>query len=269
MKRREFLKLGAVLTAVSFGGVAYAKESSAIEVNTRSLPVPGLSEDIKIVSISDIHAPSYFRHTRYQDLVNTVNDQDPDVFILAGDIIDETGGEEIASRFSLFKAKVAKLAILGNWEYKAFLDLKRLRNEYQKAGVDLLVNDKIAVRGLVILGLDDFLHGSPDFRLVSDEGSTIPSLVMSHCPESFDYLSSDIKNPFVFISGHTHGGQIAPLGVVLHTPPGCGPYEKGWYFRGKHCMYVMRGVGTSGIPVRIGSRPEVFVLNLQGAKSIA
>jgi predicted MPP superfamily phosphohydrolase len=266
MRRRDFLKLFGVLAGASVGGVAYAKQSNIVAITKRDLFVPSITSDLKIVAISDLHAPSYFQYNDYQDLANIINGQDPDILILAGDMIEEAGAEELATEFSLLKAKITKLAILGNWEYYALLDLERLRKEYEKAGVTLLVNERIELKGLIVAGLDDFLHGSPDYRLLNEE-STNPLLVISHCPESFDFMPLVHKSPLIIISGHTHGGQIAPFGVVLVKPDGCGPYEKGWYWRGKQGMYVMRGVGTTGIPVRIGSRPEVLVLNLWGTES--
>jgi len=261
MRRRDFLKLAAVAVGTSLGGVAYAKQSSMIEITSKGLSIPNLSNGLRIVAISDLHAPSYFQHNEYQELVNIINDQDPDILILGGDVIDEAGKERLVSLFSSIHSKLAKLAVLGNWEYSAFLDSKRLRAEYEKAGTTLLVNERVTLGGIDIVGLDDFLHGSPNYGLLKGKVSSKPLLVTSHCPESFDFMPFSPKAPLMVISGHTHGGQIAPLGVVLHMPAGCSAYLKGWYYEGKHCMYVMRGVGTSGIPVGIGSRPEVLVLN--------
>jgi predicted MPP superfamily phosphohydrolase len=64
------------------------------------------------------------------------------------------------------------------------------------------------------------------------------------------------------ISGHTHGGQIAPFGHALYTPAGSGRYVKGWYRKGNNSMYVMRGIGTAHFPIRLGASPELLVLDL-------
>jgi hypothetical protein len=266
MKRRDFLKLVAVAAGASVGGVAYAKQFSVTEITTENFFISNLLDPLRIVAISDFHAPSYFRNNNCQDLINMINNQDPEIFLFGGDMIDQVGKEELVSIFGLIKGKIAKLAVLGNWEYEARLDLKRLRNEYEKIGVILLVNEKIVLRGLTFVGLDDFLYGSPDYRLLNDK-TVDPMLIMSHCPESFDFMPLVRKNRWIVISGHTHGGQIAPFGAVLHKPAGCGSYVKGWYHNGNHSMYVMRGIGTSGIPLRIGSPPEILVMNLQGARN--
>jgi predicted MPP superfamily phosphohydrolase len=65
------------------------------------------------------------------------------------------------------------------------------------------------------------------------------------------------------LSGHTHGGQIAPFGITLVTPRGSGSYVKGWYHQEGHSMYVMRGIGTTGVPLRIGATPELLVLDIE------
>ncbi len=254
-----------VAIGTSIGGAAYATKSSTLEITREDFFIPELLNPLRIVAISDLHAPAYFRHNDYEDLATKINSLNPDVLLFAGDMIEEAGAEELVEKFSLLKAKIAKLAILGNWEYTGELDLERLREEYEKAGVTLLVNERIELKRLSVVGLDDFLHGSPNYYLVGDGNVKDPMLVLSHCPESFDFMPVVKKNPLLVISGHTHGGQIAPLGVVLYKPAGCGPYEKGWYHKGNRSMYVMRGVGASGIPLRIGSPPEILVLDLHNS----
>ena len=78
-------------------------------------------------------------------------------------------------------------------------------------------------------------------------------------------MSSLALAPMLVLAGHTHGGQIAPFGRAFYTPPGSGSYLRGWYRNGKYAMYVMRGVGTTVIPMRIGARPELLVLDLYPA----
>jgi predicted MPP superfamily phosphohydrolase len=59
------------------------------------------------------------------------------------------------------------------------------------------------------------------------------------------------------LSGHTHGGQIAPFGVALKLPHGSGGYVAGWYRGDGVPLYVSRGIGTSLVPIRIGATPEL------------
>jgi len=247
--------------ATLIGSGTYAYESNRVEISRERLVVRDLYQKLRVVAISDIHAPSFARWN--PDLVTLINNECPDILILAGDTIDREGNENLVEVFGAVKATMAKLATLGNWEYSGRLNLGRLRRGYETAGISLLINTTLEVSGLKIVGLDDFLHGFPDYRIFKNfmpgSGSI---LVISHCPKSFDLLAPLMQSRLIVLSGHTHGGQIAPFGIVTYTPAGSGPYVQGWYHANDNSMYVMRGVGVSGIPLRVGARPELLVLDI-------
>jgi predicted MPP superfamily phosphohydrolase len=248
-----------------FGGLAYAYRSSNLEISHDLFAISKIKRRLRIVAVSDIHAPCFY--TSNLDLIGIINGLTPDIFILAGDTIDKRGNEGLVGRFKAVKARLAKIAALGNWEHGGKVDLVKLKTEYKNAGISLLINEYFEVQGLMLVGLDDYLAGSPDYRILSHCSSNgCPILVISHCPESFDLLASFSNSSAVVLSGHTHGGQIAPFGIVLSTPPGSGPYVHGWYQKHAHSMYVMRGVGTTpGLPIRIGAKPEILVLDIVGS----
>jgi predicted MPP superfamily phosphohydrolase len=262
MNRRSFLKrilftAGATLAS----GSAYALHSVDLDISRQRVPVKGIKQRVRIVALSDLHAPCYYLST--SDLTGAINAEKPDVLILAGDMFGVPDFEEMITGFKKAKAKYAKLAVLGNWEYQLNLSFEGLKKAYEDAGIKLLINGTCEVNGLKILGLDDLLHGSPNYKLAYDSSSNaLPALIVSHCPGNFDRIKPHFQNPKIIISGHTHGGQIAPFGQVLVTPPGSGRYVKGWYRRRNNLMYVMRGVGASYLPLRIGARPELLVLDL-------
>jgi predicted MPP superfamily phosphohydrolase len=263
MKRRTFLKGIMAAAAVTLSGVsAYAYRSRDLEVSHERLVIPKINRNLRIVSVSDVHAPCFY--SSYLELYRILNELQADIFILAGDTIDKQGNEGLVGIFREVNTRLIKLATLGNWEYLGKLDLIKLKTEYKNAGISLLVNAVYEVQGLTIVGLDDFALGTPDYKIISDVSTDGPPvLIISHCPESFDFLTSFSKSPVIVLSGHTHGGQIVPFGIVLSTPPGSGSYVKGWYHKGEHSMYVMRGIGTTpGLPIRIGARPEVLVLDI-------
>ena len=246
------------------GGSAYALHSVDLEISRQQVPLSGLDRKIRVVALSDLHAPCYYICTH--ELIRTINEQKPEVLILAGDMFNEPDFEETVNEFKNAESTYAKLAVAGNWEYKLNLDLKHLKSAYADAGIEWLFNSTCEVKGLKIAGLDDLVHGSPDYRLAAEIcGSASPGLIISHCPGNFGRISAPAQSSKLVISGHTHGGQIAPFGIPLVTPPGSGPYVKGWYRRGQNLMYVMRGVGASYMPIRIGSRPELLVLDLIAA----
>jgi predicted MPP superfamily phosphohydrolase len=259
MNRRTFLKSLLFAGGASLAsGSVYALQSVNLEVSRERIEVEGLKQKLRVVALSDLHDPCLYLSTA--DLVRFINAEKPDVLILAGDMFGTHNFKDLITEFSAANAGYAKLAALGNWEYQLHLNQTELRKCYQNSGIKLLVNDSVEAFGLKILGLDDLLEGSPDFKRCDDTSS--PVLVISHCPGSFDRLPNSTRNQKIVISGHTHGGQIAPFGKVLLTPPGSGSYVKGWYHRRNSSMYVMRGVGASYLPLRIGARPELLVLDL-------
>jgi predicted MPP superfamily phosphohydrolase len=244
------------------GSTASAFLPNRIEVVRQQFSLPNLTRRLRIVALSDLHAPSCSH--LIPKVVSLANQQSPDIFVLAGDIIDESGNENMVEMFETVEANFAKVAVLGNWEYFSKLDLSMLRKRYGSAGITLLVNSSIDLPELTIVGLDDFLLGCPDYGILRHASSNgCPILAISHCPKEFIFMSSLSRVPMLTLSGHTHGGQIAPLGWAPFTPPGSGSYVRGWYRNGKHSMYVMRGVGTTVIPIRIGARPELLVLDIK------
>ncbi|MGD8344802.1 MAG: metallophosphoesterase [Desulfobacterales bacterium] len=243
------------------GGSAYALHSVDLQITRQQISLNGIRQKVRIVALSDLHAPCLYISTR--DVVRAVNAQEPDVLILAGDMFGEPGFEKTVDEFKSAEAAHAKLAVPGNWEYGLKIEPMALKKAYADVGIGYMINEICEVGGLKIIGLDDLLRGAPRFKLADESrAGASPALVINHCPQAFDSIYPNGRNPKIVISGHTHGGQIAPFGRALVMPPGSGGYLKGWYRRGNNSMYVMRGIGASFLPVRLGARPELLVLDL-------
>ena len=265
MKRRTFIKLiSSFAGGTLLGGIAYGYQSNRIEINREKFNCPAFADRLRIVAVSDIHIPQFPESDG--TLVDLINSQNPDICIFAGDIIDQVNNETLVRQFQAIQSSLGKFAVLGNWEYISNINLQKLRREYQRADIRLLVNESFQIGPLNIIGVDDLIEGSINWDLIQriSQGEGAPCLLVSHCPAVMDALNPDFR--FLIISGHTHGGQIAPFGLSIITPPGSGDYVRGWYKKGKTAMYVMKGIGTTpGVPVRIGCRPEIFVLDMENA----
>ena len=267
LSRRRFLAAGAGLAAAAAGGsLLRSNELEAVATSD-----PGRREGsppLRVALATDMHAPrdSFEAET----LARIVADFDPHLLLVAGDAINRRGDEQLVRAYAELPARLGKFAALGNWEYQGDCDVSRLRREYERAGVRLLVNERVVVdvggERLEIVGLDDLLRGRPRLDLVRRDGDPRAdrSLVMAHCPALFDHVARASPTPALVLSGHTHGGQITPFGHVFLTPPGSAGYVKGWYGTpgARHRLYVSRGLGNSRIPLRIGSRPEISLLTL-------
>jgi predicted MPP superfamily phosphohydrolase len=254
-------------TLLGIGSTAMAEDNPMPRVTKQSLAVEGLPRGpLRITVLADLHARS--RYSPLSELVGMVQNTRPDILVLAGDILYRAGDEALVEQIGAVDAAAAKVAVLGNWEYQRRLNLRSLRRHYARAGVELLVNQRTEAAGLPIVGLDDLLKGAPDYA-----ACTIPAILRNRrrsswsvtAPAIFRRVCRAAPGRVVMLAGHTHGGQIAPFGRVLVTPQGSGPYVHGWYRKGIHHLYVSRGIGTSGIPLRIGAPPEIVVLDLVSA----
>jgi predicted MPP superfamily phosphohydrolase len=263
--RRQFLRWSCAGAAGLAGSGTYGWFSTRLEVTTarRDLGL-GSGRGLRVAALSDLHLRG--RAEDYEPLLASLAAAAPDLLVVVGDTVDRAGNASLISILREVEAPLGKFATLGNWEHLRFSDLSLLEKTYGAAGVRLLVNEVVELPALGLVGLDDWREGRPDVALALERASRGPALVLSHCPIVFDLLVERLPpaaaSTLAVLSGHTHGGQIAPLGLALVTPRGSGRYVAGWYQRRGAAMYVMRGIGYSGIPVRMGSRPEMLVLEI-------
>lgn len=237
----------------------------------------------RIVQISDLHIRRIGRIENA--VIEKINDLKPRILLLTGDIIDRPENLSVLESF-LNKLEVTdKFAVLGNWEYWGAVNIGDLRDAYVRNGVTLLINEGVereyGGRVYRIAGLDDFTAGKPDEFIIHDQykkmyerySKAMPKaytwlpkdmILMQHSPGYFETRNRPNEGKFTWLSlsGHTHGGQVTLFGVPLWTPRGSGTFDSGWYATNYGDLYVSRGVGTSVLPVRIGSRPEIAVFDI-------
>lgn len=260
---------------------AFAIEPRRVDVTRHRIGASG-GKAARIVQLSDLHLPAVGRHEEL--IAERVAALRPDLILLTGDSIDRANRLGVLRSFlDLLDARTPKLAILGNWEHWANVDLTSLERVYAAHGCRLLVNESvtltIAGAPLLVTGLDDLVGGRPDIRAaLADVTPQQNHLLLAHCPAHRDIFRESAAAaaaemdprtlaPQLMLSGHTHGGQIAPFGWAPFLPSGSGRYARGWYRDDPIALYVSRGLGTSTIPARLGSVPELacFEWNLTGA----
>ncbi|HET6763759.1 MAG TPA: hypothetical protein VFH27_08800, partial [Longimicrobiaceae bacterium] len=166
-----------------------------------------------------------------------------------------------------------------NWEHWCGVDIAHLREMYERHGWRLLVNETAVVesagRRIAVTGLDD-LEGTPDLpRALHGIAPADGHVLIAHSPAWRDRMETDARGTGadgavpgggvdlasyaidVVLSGHSHGGQVAAFGWAPMLPPGVGRYVRGWFRDMQPPLFVSRGIGTSVLPVRLGSPPEV------------
>ncbi len=262
--RRRLLKWAAG------GGLALA--SGALGVEGNCLHVERLQVDrfgfrrrLRLGLLADLHAPRFsFDLDRLKAAINA---EGCDLVVSVGDLIEEASSVGLVEGLlSGLEAPLGRFAVLGNWEHWGRVDLRALALAHARAGFELLINARVEVpwEGAVvsIVGLDDMLDGSPRWPLVAERPDD-PALILSHCPASAEAIVAHRPDPALILSGHTHGGQIAPLGWAIWTPPGSGDFVRGRYEVGdKATMLVSPGLGNSVIPFRTGSPPTLMIVDV-------
>jgi predicted MPP superfamily phosphohydrolase len=223
---------------------------------------------IRVVQISDVHIGLIIKEKRLQAVIDKVNEADPDILVSTGDLLD---GEinnimPLAQLLSSIKPKYGKYAITGNHEYYAGIDasLKFTR----KAGFEVLRDEIRQVAGINIVGIDDITGRK---SVIINENSRITKTMPPLPDDKFVLLLK--HQPYVNkndrfnlqLSGHTHGGQIFPFRLItrLFFENNYGHYELG---QDKQ-LYVSRGTGTWGPPVRVFAPPEITVIDIIGKNS--
>jgi uncharacterized protein len=269
---RRFLAiciLGGVLGIGAYG----FWEAKQIVVTRLDLPLRNLPPEydgLSIVQLSDIHYGMLNENGRLAHIVDRVNDLHPEIVVITGDLVDEAVAhmEEMAIPLASLKAPLGVYAVMGNHEFFAGVD--RVSTIMKNAGLSILRNEiKVLPGGVQILGIDDpkllqrMGKEPPDFKgLLARLDPERPSILLLHQPIQFKEAAS--VGVGLQLSGHTHGAQVLPLWPVLKL---FYPYTRGWYRRGESHLYVSRGVGTGGPPMRHGSRPEIVYLRLRSPAS--
>jgi predicted MPP superfamily phosphohydrolase len=271
LTRRQWLKSAAIVAGTCSVDALWL-EPAGLRISHHDLRTePSRIRPVRILQISDLHLRAMDSHA--EQIAKAANAASADLLIFTGDAIDDAGNVGLLDDFlSRLNGSTRKIAILGNWEYWGGVHIGDLRRTYERHQCELLVNQGTSVqfgdRRLRLIGLDDLVGGSPDLRAAlrsAPQHDEDTSILLEHCP-AFRDLSDAMaaRSDFAcMLSGHTHGGQVAPLGWAPLRPPGSGPYVRGWYRSADRIpMYVSRGLGTSVVPVRFFSPPELAVFQI-------
>jgi len=261
MNRRKFVGLSAAGLPALLGGDMLL-EAQRLEVTHHRVAI-GLARDtsVSMVQITDLHIQKFGRHE--ENIVTAANNPRPDFMVLTGDSLDDRSKLGVLEEFlSHLNQEVPKYAILGNWEYWGHVNLDLLSAVYARHNCQLLVNQSVkhCVRGkeIRLAGFDDYVGNPHHSEAALDDISPVDGeLLLAHCPQHRDIVRHRYS---LMISGHTHGGQINPAGLFNYTPIGSGAYLKGWYL--ENTLFVSRGLGTSRVPLRLNSVPELARFDL-------
>lgn len=263
--RAAFFLAALLAVAGSVWGYADAWNIRTRRVEIRSAKVPAEVGRFRVVLVSDIHLGLMLGRYRLENMLRRVEEARPDLFLCAGDLVDGdmTGLDGVSGRFAAIPAPAGRFAVTGNHEFYAGLEQGLAFME--RAGFTVLRGERAEVGDwLTVAGVDDPAGAHMGQAGHTDEGPLLGGadpgrflLLLKHQPR----VAAASRGKFdLQLSGHVHGGQIWPFHLAVRLAHPFGP--------GLHALpeggaiYVSRGTGTWGPPVRLFAPAEVTVIDL-------
>ena len=242
-----------------------------------ALTIPGwprLPRPLRIAFLSDLHVGSHAGDVaRLALIADEVVALAPDLALFGGDYVNMQlfGGGRVPPRvvaalLARIEAPLGRFAILGNHDY--VYGEEQVAAALSEHGITVLDHDRRAVavgnHAVDIVGLPDAHVVRPQLRGLLDQLlPERPAIVLTHDPVWFKDVPA---GPFLTLAGHTHGGQIRlpGIGVLKNSSHAPLRWSHGLIVEGGRHLYVSAGLGTSGIPLRVGVPPEFAVLDVNG-----
>ena len=282
--RRQFFT-GSIATAAALA--LYADDVGRHEISL-TYPVfylrnlPPAFHGFRIVQFSDIHLEEFTEDSFLNRVIAKVNALAADVVLVTGDYcsrgpmslsISLSAAARCAQLLSALTCPV-RYGILGN--HDAIVGPRVIRSHLEANGLPVLRNRYVRLerdnQHIYLGGVDSMSSGTINLSTAVPDSPDAPVLLMAHEPDYADHVANHPKGSLVdlIFSGHSHGGQIRIPGLrPLALPPYGRRYPEGHYRVGSSQLYVNRGVGTVGLPLRLNCPPEITVATLQPAPLVA
>ena len=251
-------------------GIVRAQRPTVVRV---SAPVTGLHPALagfRIVQLSDVHVDAAMATSFLDAVVARVEELEPDMVVITGDLVDGSV-EEIGHKVAILarlQPRYGVFFVTGNHEY--YSGAPDWVQFLEGLGVHVLRNAHVTIaRGeaaFTLAGVDDLFgqmepgHGMDLDQALEGRHPDQPVVLLSHQPVTVEAASQ--RGVALQLSGHTHGGQIFPFHFLVRTQQ---PYLSGLVRHGNTALYVHRGTGSWGPPIRIGAPAEIALLELTPA----
>lgn len=263
--RTQFLVILALSLALFFYGSFEAGNVRPQSIILETSRIPAEIGRLRIVHISDVHISLIAQNKRMEKIAALIRQAAPDILVSTGDLVDGQVEDlsKLLEELGKIEPKLGKYAVTGNHEFHS--GLRHALDMTERAGFTVLRDEAMNVAGLItIAGIDDpagkrygISGEASEMDILSGLGGDAFILLLKHLPVS-EKESAGLFD--LQLSGHTHDGQIFPFGLMvrLFFPHGAGLHELP---KGSH-LYVSRGAGTCGPPIRLLCTPEIAVIDL-------
>lgn len=256
-----FSVLGIVVILFTWGYIRFTHP----KVNQLQLAVHKQVEgkkELRIVAVSDLHLGSIIGKGRLQKFVQQINEQQPDIILISGDLFNAdlrpVEARHMNEELRQLNAPLGVYAVLGNHEYIGG-DVDAAISYLKNAGIHLLRDEVVNIEGINIVGRDDRTNANrKDLRQLTDSlNKQQPMIVLDHQPYNLE--DAEACGADLLLCGHTHNGQVWPVSVIVKRM-----YEvaQGYKQKGSTHVYVSAGLGIWGPPFRIGTQSEMLVATL-------
>ena len=280
--RRVFLaRTAGLVTGAPFVAGAYGLFYGRLNLETTHprivLPrLPRSLQGFRIAQLSDIHIGPFMPEDEIRKYVEIANAQKADLVVLTGDFVttDPTTQDAVVAALSGLKAPFGVFGSLGNHDGWARVE-NSITRLFAEVGIRILRDQRVSIgppgATLNLMGVDfqslkRFGPSEPVIRLLDNIESLMRpdqvNILLSHNPDTFDRAAEvgiDLS-----LAGHTHGGQAALEFISPEIAPSrlVTPYVSGLFQKPGGQLYVNRGIGTIGVPIRIGAPPEISIFEL-------
>jgi len=273
--RREFLLqvtnvgvLGVAGVFTAYGIYQARRKPGVVRITVPIAKLPADFVGLRIVQITDIHAGLTVKRDWIETIVREVQDLEPDLIAFTGDLADGSVPHlrDDVAPFGELQAPYGKFFTTGNHEY--YSGAEQWVTHARSLGYDVLMNEhRIISRNgssLVLAGVTDYTggqflasHKSDPKAAMQNAPQEAVKILLAHQPRTL-YQSESLGFDLI-LSGHTHGGQFFPWNLVATLGQ---PYIKGLHRHNGTWIYVSKGTGYWGPPIRLGARSEITVITL-------
>ncbi len=232
--------------------------------------IAGLEHPIRIAQLTDLHLGHMRGRCNLQTIVDKTNAEKPDIVVITGDLYDAYYNLSAETLRPLQGLKAPVYFVEGN--HDIYVNSPRIKQLLRKVGVRVLENEVVMEQGIQLIGLDymradahtpDKMHvPTPDETIQSalqrlPIDSTLPTVALHHNPTGAEYFAA--AGVDLYLAGHTHGGQFYPL--IWINDRGF-TYNRGVYRLDGMYIYVSPGTGATAMPLRMGERAEITIIDL-------
>lgn len=259
------------VAAISYGSLIQRTEFKVKELDVAMPALPADLDGLAILQISDIHLSPFLSEKELARMIDASLELHPHIAFVTGDLISTRRDplEACIRQLKRVKADAGVFGCLGNHEHYAGVE-RETTELGAKAGIRFLRSEAAALRFgnsvVNVAGVDYEPSSHRKHYLRGAERLLAPgafNLLLSHNPDVFP--SAARQGYDLVLAGHTHGGQvnIEIFGESINPARFYTPYVYGLYCQGRSVEYVTRGIGTIGVPVRLGAPPEIALLRLR------